>query len=86
MVNAAPEISAAQVRAGRAWLNWSQEFLATQAGVSKRAIVRAESGSSLSRGETSIRIRKALEAAGLRFCFDKMVGTGVEMTCNPAEE
>lgn len=80
MVNAPPEISPAQVRAARAWLDWSQEFLAQQAGVSKRAVVRAESGSSLPRTETSTRIRNALEAGGLRFRFSKMVATGVEIS------
>lgn len=80
MVNALPEISAAQVRAARAWLDWSQEFLALRAGVSKRAVVRAESGSSLSRSETLARIRHALEAAGLRFRFSKMIATGVEIS------
>jgi len=79
MVNVPPDISPAQIRAARGWLNWSQQFLATQAGVSKRAIVRAESGSSLPRTETSSRIRSALEDAGLQFRFNKMVGIGVEI-------
>lgn len=79
MVNAQPEISSAQVRAARAWLGWTQEVLASQAKVSKRAVVRAESGSSLPHAETSARLQAALEKAGLRFCFDKMVGTGIEM-------
>jgi len=56
MVNAQPEISAPQVRAARAWLGWSQEFLAKQAGVSKRAVVRAESGSSQPHKETAARL------------------------------
>lgn len=79
MVNAPPEISASQVRAARAWLGWSQEFLAKQAGVSKRAVVRAESGSSQPQKETAVRLRNALEAAGLKFRFSKMKGTGVEV-------
>lgn len=79
MVNAPPEISANQIRAARAWLDWSQEFLAAQAKVSKRAVVRAESGSSLPRTETSARIRSVLEAEGIRFDFDKMIGIGIGM-------
>lgn len=81
MVNAQPLISAAQVRAARAWLGWSQEKLAEQAGVSKRAVVRAESGSSVPHRETSAKLQAALETAGVQFRFNKMVGTGVEM-CN----
>ncbi|WP_292613289.1 helix-turn-helix transcriptional regulator [Nitrobacter sp. 62-13] len=80
MVNAQPEISAPQVRAARAWLGWSQEFLAKQAGVSKRAVVRAESGSSQPHKETAARLRTALEAAGLKFLFFKMRGTGIEVS------
>lgn len=79
MVNP-PDISPAQLRAARAWLNWRQQFLATKAGVSKRAVVRAESGSSLPRTATSARIRSALEGAGLQFRFSKMVATGVEIS------
>lgn len=79
MVNAPPQISAAQVRAARAWLGWSQEFLANKAGVSKRAVVRAESGASQPHATTSERLRTALEAEGISFNFDKMIGTGIGM-------
>ncbi len=79
MVNAAPEISSAQVRAARSWLGWTQEVLANKAGVSKRAVVRAESDSSVSQANTSARIRSALEAEGIRFDFEKMVGVGIGM-------
>lgn len=78
MVN--PEISPAQIRAGRAWLRWSQEYLASRAGVSKRAVVRAESDGSLPHRATSKQLRAALEEAGLKFCFSQMVAIGVEMS------
>ncbi|MBN8967630.1 helix-turn-helix domain-containing protein [Afipia sp. TerB] len=79
MVNSKPEISSRQVRAARAWLGWTQEFLASQAGLSKRAVVRAESGSSQPHAETSVRLRTALEAAGLQFRFSNTVGIGIEI-------
>ncbi len=83
MVNIRPEISSAQIRAARAWLGWSQEFLASRAGVSKRAVVRAESESSQSHSTTSERIRAALEGEGVGFSFDKMIGTGIVVRSAP---
>ncbi len=78
MVNAAPPtISSAQLRAARAWLNWSQEQLAKEAGVSKGAVNRFEQGTSLPHPATLERLRKALEAAGIEFQFRKMIGTGI---------
>jgi DNA-binding XRE family transcriptional regulator len=38
-------VYAAQVRAGRALLNWSQGELAERAGISKQSVKRIESGS-----------------------------------------
>ncbi|QND71456.1 helix-turn-helix transcriptional regulator [Tardiphaga robiniae] len=74
-----PAITSAQLRAARAWLNWSQEQLAAKAGISKRAVVRYEGGGSVSHAETSTSLRTALEAAGLRFSFDGMRGTGLSV-------
>jgi hypothetical protein len=54
-------------------------MLADRAGVSKRAVVRAESGSSVPHPETSAKLQAAMEKAGLQFRFAKMIGTGVEM-------
>jgi transcriptional regulator with XRE-family HTH domain len=78
MVNAPPPtISSAQLRAARAWLNWSQEELAKEAGVSKGAVNRFEQGTSLPHPVTLERLRKALETAGIEFQFRKMIGTGI---------
>jgi transcriptional regulator with XRE-family HTH domain len=78
MVNApTPSISSAQLRAARAWLNWSQEQLAKQAGVSKGAVNRFEQGTALPHPATLERLRKALEAAGFEFQFRKMIATGI---------
>jgi DNA-binding XRE family transcriptional regulator len=80
MVNEpSPSISADQVRAARGWLNWNQDFLAKQARVSKTTLNRFEQGLSILNSETEDRVRKALEAAGIRFHFKKMVATGIEM-------
>jgi DNA-binding XRE family transcriptional regulator len=80
MVNAPkPSISPAQVRAARAWLNWNQDFLAKKAGVSKTTLNRFEQGLSVLNSETSDRLQKALEAAGIRFQFRKMVAAGISV-------
>jgi transcriptional regulator with XRE-family HTH domain len=88
MVNAAPPtITSAQLRAARAWLNWSQAELAKEAGVSKGAVNRFEQGASLPHPATSERLRKALEAAGIEFQFRKMIGIGISsaMPSEPSE-
>ena len=78
MVNAhPPTISSAQLRAARAWLNWSQEQLAKEAGVSKGSVNRFEQGTSLPHPATLERLQQALEAAGIEFQFRKMIGSGI---------
>lgn len=78
MVNAAqPSISPAQVRAARAWLNWNQDYLAKKAGMSKTTLNRFEQGFSVPYSETSDRLRKTLEEAGVRFLFLKTVAIGI---------
>ncbi|WP_342738791.1 helix-turn-helix transcriptional regulator [Bradyrhizobium sp. B117] len=80
MVNASePSISPAQVRAARAWLNWNQDFLARKAGLSKTTLNRFEQGLSILNSETSGRLRKTLEEAGIEFQFRKMVATGISI-------
>lgn len=86
MVNAPePDISPAQVRAARAFLNWNQDFLAKKVGVSKTTLNRFEQGKSVPYSETSNLIRTTLEAAGIRFQFGKILGVGIEMTADPGE-
>ncbi|WGS24107.1 helix-turn-helix domain-containing protein [Bradyrhizobium sp. ISRA464] len=72
-------MSPAQVRAARAWLNWNQDVLAKKARVSKTTLNRFEQGLSILNSDTSDRIRKTLEEAGIRFQFRKMVGIGISI-------
>jgi ribosome-binding protein aMBF1 (putative translation factor) len=76
LVNAAT-ISPAQLRAARAWLNWSQAELAKAASVAKAVVNRYEQGYSVPHAESMKKAQKALEAAGIRFVFDGMKGTGI---------
>ena len=52
-----------QIRAGRAWLGWSQEDLAQAAGLSQTGIARIETGVNTPQSGTMEKIKAALEAA-----------------------
>ena len=78
MVNAgSPMITPAQLRAARAWLQWSQDELSAKSGISKRSIARYELGKTVAHSETLTVLRHALEAAGIRFEFVGMTGKGI---------
>lgn len=77
MVNADPTISPAQLRAARAWLNWTQAELAKVASVAKTVVNRYEQGHSVPHAESLSKVQETLEAAGIRFMFDGMKGTGI---------
>lgn len=80
MVNALqPTVSPAQVRAARAWLNWSQDQLSARSGISKRTIARYESGKTLAHPETIDLIRDVLEGEGIVFQFVGMIGKGISV-------
>jgi len=80
-----PRVSPAQVRAARAWLNWNQDYLAKRAEVSKTTLNRFEQGFSVLHFETSDRLRRTLEEAGIRFQFRKMVALGISIA-NTADD
>ncbi|MDT3684957.1 MAG: helix-turn-helix transcriptional regulator [Pseudorhodoplanes sp.] len=65
-----PDLSPEQVRAARAWLNWTHATLAERSGVSTRTIERYELDISVPNANTVASIRKAFEVAGVRFSFD----------------
>ena len=60
-------ISAAQVRAGRALLAWSQDQLVQASGVPKPTLARLELGEGEPQRRTMDAIRAALETAGVEF-------------------
>lgn len=64
-----PNLLANQLRAARAWLNWSREDLAEKAGVVANTIAAIEKGdgSSEPNARTMAKIVSAIEAAGVEF-------------------
>jgi transcriptional regulator with XRE-family HTH domain len=67
-------VDAAQSRAARGLLNWSQADLVEHSGVSKKTIADFERGSTKPYGRTLIAIIAAFEAAGIEF-----INRGVRM-------
>ncbi|MGB3445826.1 MAG: helix-turn-helix transcriptional regulator [Xanthobacteraceae bacterium] len=78
MVNASvPVITPAQLRAARAWLQWSQDELSDRSGVSKRSIARYEQGKTVPHSETLTALQRTFEATGVHFEFVGMAGKGI---------
>ena len=63
------KVSIRQIKAARALLGWSQEHLAEKAGISVPTIKRLEAADGLlgGRADTGIKLRDALERAGIDF-------------------
>lgn len=80
-------LTAAQIRAARAMLGWSQPALAKESGVSLPTIVRMESrlGPGRSSAANVDSVRRALEKAGVLFLEAddaNAVGPGVRLKQN----
>jgi len=75
------KVSIRQIKAARALLAWSQEQLAAAAEVSIPTIKRleAQDGPLGGRNETGIKIRSALESAGVEFLDENGGGPGVRL-------
>ena len=60
-------VTASQIRAARALLGWSQRDLADKSLLSETAILKLETEQVDSRTSTLMKVRHALEAAGIEF-------------------
>jgi transcriptional regulator with XRE-family HTH domain len=72
-------ITAAQCRAARGLLGWTQQELAALAGVGVVTIYQFEAGKAAPRRATLMVIRLAMEAAGVKFIDANGDGPGVRM-------
>ena len=63
-------IYAAQVRAARALMNWSQDELAERAGIAKQTVLRIENGSFDARFSTVNAVASAFRRAGVEMGED----------------
>lgn len=70
MADSTPNISAAQIRAARGLLSWTQQHLADTAGVSRRTVASIELGEHDAYSASILALRTALEHAGVRFIND----------------
>jgi DNA-binding XRE family transcriptional regulator len=80
-----PMIKPSQCRAARGLLEWSQQDLATTAGVSQVTVHQLEAGSTQPRRATLDVIRRAFENAGVEFIDGNGGGPGVRLR-KPANE
>lgn len=72
-------ITAAQCRAARGLLSWSQQKLAEEAGVGLVTIHQVEAAKSQPRRATLQVIRRAFETAGIEFIDENGGGPGVRL-------
>ena len=72
-------ITAAQCRAARGLLQWSQQKLAKEAGVGVVTVIQLENEAGQPRRATMQVLRNALEAAGVEFIDENGGGPGVRL-------
>lgn len=72
-------INKEQLRAARAWLNMSQQDLASAAKVGKRTIADFERGATIPHERTLRDIEQTLVELGIEFQFDGAKGVGIRM-------
>ena len=72
-------INKEQLRAARAWLNLSQQDLATAAKVGKRTIADFERGATVPHERTLRDVEQTLAALGIEFQFEGHTGVGVRI-------
>lgn len=60
-------ITPGEIRAARAFLDWSRQDLADRAKLSLNSIIRLEGGEVNARTDTVMAVRRTFEAAGIEF-------------------
>ncbi len=72
-----------QCRAARGLLDWSQQDLASEAGIGIVTVRQIEAGAVEPRRATLVVVRQALEKAGVEFIDENGGGPGVRLRQNP---
>jgi ribosome-binding protein aMBF1 (putative translation factor) len=72
-------INKEQLRAARAWLDMSQQDLATAAKVGKRTIADFERGATIPHERTLRDIEQTLVSLGVEFQFEGAKGVGIRV-------
>jgi len=72
-------VTSAQVRMGRAALNWTVRDLAEATGLHRNTVTNIEVGRYVGDPETLSLIKKVLEAAGVEFIDENGGGPGVRL-------
>ncbi|MFK0690388.1 helix-turn-helix domain-containing protein [Mesorhizobium sp. IMUNJ 23033] len=67
------------MRAARGLVNWSVRDLSEKSGVHRNTITNFETGKSGGDPETLLKLRRALEAAGVEFIPENGGGAGVRL-------
>ena len=75
-------INKEQLRAARAWLEMSQQDLATAAKVGKRTVADFERGATIPHERTLRDIEQTLVSLGVEFQFDGTIGVGIRVRPN----
>ena len=78
-LRAAFMITPEQCRAARGLLDWSQQDLATNAGIGIVTVRQVEAGLTAPRRATLVVVRQALERAGVDFIDENGGGAGVRL-------
>jgi transcriptional regulator with XRE-family HTH domain len=72
-------VTSAQCRAARGLLDWSQQDLASQAGVGIVTVRQIEAGVTEPRHSTLVVVRQAFERSGIEFIDENGGGPGVRL-------
>ena len=78
-------ISSSQIKAARSLLSWSMQKLSEKADVSLITIKRYEAAGGIPEGKVAqlMKIKIALEAAGIEFLGDPIESPGVRLRLKP---
>jgi len=79
-------VTPAQCRAARGLLDWSQQDLASHAGVGIVTVRQVETGETEPRRSTLTVIRQAFERAGVEFIDENGGGPGVRLGKRPQKK